>query len=111
MHLYVEAWKARPAWLALPQADRERFFGIIGEEIGKQLGAGCELVGVALNDADAPRRANYHYVAVWKIPDQGHVQDFEETWERVGFHDYFEQINIRGELMEPDQFAGHMIGL
>lgn len=111
MHLYVEAWKARPAWLALSQSERERFFGIIGQKIGSQIAAGCELLGVARNDADAPRRADYEYVAVWTIPDRDRVHAFEETWERVGFHDHFEQVDIRGELMDPEAFAGHMIGL
>ena len=44
MHLYVEAWKARPAWLALPPAERERFMATVGQAIGNQLAAGCELV-------------------------------------------------------------------
>lgn len=79
MHLYVEAWTARPAWLALSRSGREQFFGIIGQEIGNQIEASCELLGVARNDADAPRRAGYDSVAVWKIPDLDRVHVFEET--------------------------------
>lgn len=57
------------------------------------------------------RRADYDYVAVWKIPDIERVHAFAETWVRVGFHDYFEQEDGRGELMAPDAFIGHHIGL
>ena len=55
MYLYVELWKARPVWLTLGKDERERFFGTVGQEIGNQIGAGCELVAVARNDADTPR--------------------------------------------------------
>ncbi len=111
MYLYVEMWKARPAWLALAQPEREKFFGTIGEEIGKQLSGGAELVGVARNDADTSHRADYDYVAVWKLPDATHVHAFAETWIRVGFHDYFAQEDVRGELMEPNAFIGHHLAL
>ena len=110
MHLYVEAWKARPAWLALPPAERERFMATVGQAIGNQLAAGCELVGVTVNDAAVPRGADYPYMAVWKMePD--HVPAFEDTWERVGWHTYFEQVNLRGALVDPDTFAAHQVGL
>ncbi len=111
MYLYVEMWKARPAWLALGQAEREQFFATVGQEIGNQLGAGAELVGVARNDTDTPHRADYDYVAVWKIPDMERVHAFAETWVRVGFHTYFDQEDVRGELMAPEAFIGHHLGL
>ncbi len=104
-------WKARPAWLALAQPEREKFFGVIGEEIGKQLSGGAELVGVARNDAATSHRADYDYVAVWKLPDTAHVHAFAETWIRAGFHDYFDQEDVRGELMAPDAFIGHHLAL
>ncbi len=82
-----------------------------GRRSAINLGAGAELVGVARNDTDTPHRADYDYVAVWKIPNIERVHTFAETWVRVGFHDYFEQEDVRGELMAPDAFIGHHIGL
>jgi hypothetical protein len=111
MYLYVEMWRARPAWFALATDERERFFGTVGQEIGSQIGAGCELVGIALNDADTPRRAPYDYLAVWRIPDRERLGAFAATWEWVGFHNYFEQLDVRGAETTPETFVGHMIGL
>jgi hypothetical protein len=106
MYVYVELWKAKPAWQQLPQEQRQQFFQTVGQEIGNQLGAGAELVAIARNDADTSHRANYDFVAVWKIPDRARVDAFAETWIRVGFHDYFAQEDVRGEMMDPDSFIG-----
>jgi hypothetical protein len=110
MMLYVELWQARPAWLALPQEERERFFGIVGQALEAQFGAGCELAGVALNDVETPRRGNYQFMAVWKVP-ASRLPDFEATWERIGWHEYFAQENVRGPLIAPETFIERHIGL
>jgi hypothetical protein len=59
MRLYVELWNVRPAWLALSQPERERFFEAIGAELAVQLAAGCEFIGAVNADTDTPHRANY----------------------------------------------------
>jgi hypothetical protein len=110
MYLYVELWNARPAWRALPLAEREAFFTTVGQRLEAELAAGSELVGVAVNDAATPRRADYQFLAVWKLAE-ARVPDFEATWERIGWHDYFEQANARGALLAPDTFIGQHIAL
>lgn len=37
MHLYVELWKARPAWQALAVAEREAYVAQLGPAIGQLL--------------------------------------------------------------------------
>ena len=110
MYLYVELWNARPAWHALPLREREAFFATVGQQIEAQLAARGELVGVAVNDAATPRRADYQFLAVWKLAE-ARVPDFEATWERIGWHAYFEQANVRGALLAPDTFIGQHIAL
>src|SRR4051812_5963471 len=69
MHLYIEVWNARPSWGELPAAERERFFGVVGQQIGAEIDAGCELVAVARNDGDTPHDAGYAFMAVWEGGD------------------------------------------
>ena len=64
-----------------------------------------------LLDDEAPHRADYVYLAVWKTPTADLVKQFEASVDEAGFHDYFEQVNARGELVAPDAVFGHMIGL
>ena len=106
MQLYAELWNARPAWLALSQPERERFFASLGPEVGMQVDAGCELVGLAVADANTSRRGDYRYLAVWKLPD-GQVAAFEAAWEKLGWHDFFEQVNVRGAMVDFGALMAH----
>ena len=73
--------------------------------------AGVEIVGWGVNDGETPYRGGYRYLAVWKMPNKDLVQQFEETVEQAGWHKYFEQIYVRGELLTPEATIGNMIKL
>ena len=111
MYLYIELWKARPAWMELSQEARGEYMSQLGPAIEDLAKAGVEIVGWGLNDAETPYRGDYSYLAVWKMPDKGLVRQFEETVEQAGWHKYFEQINVRGELLSPEAVIGSMIKL
>ncbi len=111
MYLYIELWKARPAWLTLAQDERQRFMETVGQELGKQMNAGAELVAVTRNDADAMHRADYDFAAVWTIADRGKVDAFVQGSIGIGWHEYFEQQDVRGTMMEPEAFAGALLAL
>jgi hypothetical protein len=49
-------------------------------------------------------------MAVWKVP-ASRLPDFEATWERIGWHEYFAQENVRGPLIAPETFIERHIGL
>lgn len=108
MHLYVELWKARPAWRALAVAEREAYVAQLGPAIGQLLATGVELVGFALADADAPYEAGYTYIAVWKMPDVNGARTLESTVDGAGWHRYFEQVNARGAIVPPPDVLAHM---
>lgn len=111
MYLYVELWKAKPTWMALPQQQRGEYMAQLGPAIAGVLGAGVELVGWAVANDDTPYPADFRYIAVWKMPNEGHVRQFEKTVEGAGWYNYFEQVNARGELTPPDPVIGDMINL
>lgn len=108
MHLYVELWKARPAWQALAVAEREAYVAQLGPAIGQLLAGGVELLGFALADADAPYSAGYTYIAVWRMPDVDGARALEATVEGAGWHEYFEQVNARGAIVPPPEVLAHM---
>ena len=111
MYLYIELWKARPAWLALSQGERATYMAQLGPGIEGLLQAGIEIVGWAVSDADTPYRADYQYLAAWKMPDRSAVQLLEQTVAQAGWYGYFEQVNARGELVSPGVVIGDMVSL
>ena len=111
MYLYVELWKAKSEWLELSQEERQEYMSQLGPAIESLAKAGVEIVGWATNDSETPYRGDYGYIAVWKMPDKGLVQQFEETVEQAGWYKYFDQINARGELGTPESVIGDMVNL
>ena len=112
MHLYVELWNARPEWLALSEGARQNYIAQVGPGIKKLGEAGVELGGFALNDPDTPHRSAYRYLAVWKMPGgRSQVRLLEQILDEAGWHDYFEQVNARGELVEPQVVLKDMVRL
>lgn len=109
MYLYIELWKPRQKWLDMSEQERSDYVAGIGPEIEKLTERGVELVGFALNDEETPHRADYRYIAAWKMPDKSLVEDLESSVEGAGFHDYFEQVNGRGRLLSPEDALGDMI--
>lgn len=109
MHLYVELWNARPAWSNLDQAGREAYIASIGPGMQELLARGIELFGFAVNDEDTPLRSPHQYLAVWRMADASQATELEATVEAAGWHDYFEQVNARGELLSPPDAFAHMI--
>lgn len=109
MYLYIELWKPRRKWLEMSEQERSDYVAGIGPEIEKLTERGVELVGFALNDDDTPHRADYRYIAAWKMPDKALAESLESSVEAAGFHDYFEQVNARGHLMSPEEALRDMI--
>ncbi len=82
MHLYVELWKPREAWMALSTQERSSYLRQLGPAIGELLKAGVELIGQSLNDSETPHRADYRYIAVWKMSNEDAVKQFEQVVEQ-----------------------------
>ena len=111
MYLYIELWKPRQKWMDLSHQGRQAYVEQVGPGIGKLTEAGVELVGFAMNDEDTPYRAGYRYLAAWKMPGREQVDLLEEVLEEAGWHEHFEQVNARGELVPPPQALADMVTL
>ena len=108
MHLYVELWKARPAWLTLEPEERAAFVARIEPTVARLIGEGVQLVGFAVTDADVPHGSDHPYLAVWRMPTLDLVREYEQAVEATGWHAYFDQMNARGSLQTAASIREHM---
>ncbi len=108
MYLYVELWKPRDAWRTLSAAERRTFVDGIGPSVGQLTDAGVELLGFAVNDHDTAHRADYPWIAVWRMPTKELAVMLEKAVIDYGFHDWFEQVNARGTIVAPDAVLAAM---
>jgi hypothetical protein len=111
MIVFVECWKARQAWLDLDKEARAAYMNALGNGIGELIKAGVEIVTWSRNDPATSQAAPFDYFAIWKFPSPELATGFEKVVEQSGWYQYFEQVNLKGELSTPDQCIGHMIGL
>jgi hypothetical protein len=111
MYLFVECWKARPEWLELNTEERGNYMAELGKGIEALLKAGVEIVSWSMNDPDTSNRASFDYFAVWKFPTKELADEFEKIVQQSGWYNYFEQVNLKGELSSPDHIIGQIIGL
>ncbi|MEM9620004.1 MAG: DUF6616 family protein [Pseudomonadota bacterium] len=109
MYIYAELWKPKPSWLALPSGERQQFADGIGPAIAAFAASGIELIGFAFNDDDTLCRGDYAYIALWQMPSKEAALELENGVADYGFHDYFEQINARGEIVAPDAVLAAMV--
>ena len=111
MYLFVECWKARPEWLALKAEERGAYMAQLGQGIGELLKAGVEVISWSLNDIDTSNRSQYDYFAVWKFPTKEMVQGFEQIVEQSGWYNYFDQVNLSGEIKDPFSCISNIVSL
>lgn len=109
MYIYVELWKFRPAWLELSQDERKSWMDKLLAGIQQQLESGVEVVGFFSNDDDTPHSSGYDFVAVWKMPNKDVAQEFEAFVENSGLHDYYEQVNTRGQIMDMGEVVAALL--
>jgi hypothetical protein len=108
VYLYVELWKPRASWRALPQEARDAFVAGIGPAIAQLALAGVELIGFARSDTDTEHRADCVWIAAWRMPTRDLALALERAVSDSGFHDHFEQVNARGEIAAPDAVLADM---
>ncbi|MCB0564111.1 MAG: hypothetical protein KDD01_07010 [Phaeodactylibacter sp.] len=109
MLLYVQLWKPKPEWNNLPCEQREEFLGMFSPGVRRMQGLNVELVGFAVCDETAPLDSAYRYLAVWKMPNMGHVHMLEKAVRDEGWGNYFDITNARGRMISVDEFAGDMV--
>jgi hypothetical protein len=109
MYIYVELWKFRPAWLELAQDDRKSWMDKLLAGLQQQLESGVEVVGFVSNDSDTPHSSGYDFLAVWKMPNREAARKFEQFVESSGLHEYYKQVNTRGQTMDMEAVVAALL--
>jgi hypothetical protein len=98
MPLHVEIQQARPAWLSLSISDRIEYLDHVGDALRSLLDSDVELVGFVLNDAQSSTSADYHYIAVWYVPEgRAQIQMLRSILMKAGWDRYFEPVDREEE--------------
>ena len=112
MYLYVEMWNAKPAWLALDKGAREAFMGKVDTFLKTvEDPENCTVYATCINDGDIAPRENYNYLVVWKLKDKSYVKPIADGTAKVGWYEYFDQVNVGGESLSSDDLVGSLIAL
>jgi hypothetical protein len=112
MYLYVEMWNAKPEWLGLSDDERKTFMKDVDDWLGSVMDPDtCSVYGACVNDGDTAPRADYAYLVVWSLKDKSHVRTVADGTSRVGWYKYFDQVNIGGEKITPDDLVAALMTL
>lgn len=111
MYWYVEAWRAKPAWMALDPYEREKFAERVKALLETLCSNDLKLLGCVITDADTQLHGGYQYAAVWQGTNRSEIAKIEEGTAQIGWHTYFEQVNHGSELFTAEDVIGHMLRL
>lgn len=110
MYYFLELWTPGDGWESLSEAEQENWVATAGRDIQGLLDKGVELVAIGRNDVDADRQAEYAYWAVWKMPDESLLEEFQQAVRDAGVYDLIDQVNLCGTPGNPVEVLGDMIG-
>lgn len=111
MYLYVELWNVTQEWMDLSKEERADFFDKAGVGINQLMNKGVEVTGWAMNDEHTPYRSDYRYMAVWKLPTLDLVEELEKAVADSRWHEYFSQVNARGQVIPMNEAINNLINL
>jgi len=97
-------------WWRVPEAERAAYLARIMDGVEGTKQAGAELVGFALNEDDTPNRADFTYLAAWRMRDRAAVEHQDSYFLQSGWTDYFDQVNARGRVITGGQLVRHQMG-
>ena len=110
MYLFVEAWTPKPAWLALAREEREGYVSQVASGMSQLQAAGVEVVGWGFSD-DAARGTDHGAFAVWRCPTRQAANQLRQAVEHARWYDYFEQLDLGGEVESPEVVLEHHVNL
>ncbi|MGC0362037.1 hypothetical protein ABH922_000021 [Rhodococcus sp. 27YEA15] len=97
----VELWKANAAFANLSRSDRIELFEGVRNSV-KSLD-GCTTLGWGRIDGSGDSRASgFDWFAIWEVAS---VEYFLDSVQGSGWYDYFDQVNVHGELKSVDEVS------
>ncbi|MFE8585861.1 DUF6616 family protein [Sphingomonas sp. NCPPB 2930] len=95
-HHLTELYSPKPAWLALDQLDRQRFFEKIGAGMAALSVISVEAIAFSEAEAAVVHAPSHRFFALWRAPDASAIEALVHSIAASGWHDYFETVNVTG---------------
>jgi hypothetical protein len=111
MKIFIELWKAKDTWKQLPVSERQAYVAQIGPVMEDLMKKGVVIEAWGINEDETPFAADFDFFAVTKLPNQELLDQFETIVEGAGWYNYFDQINVSGSPMTPEEVIGKMLAL
>ena len=111
MYLYIELWNAKASWLGLDSDGRAALMAKVDEFLKEIMSDDVKLIGTTMNDGSTVPRLDYRYIAVWQMKDVSGAHKVAEGTARIGWYEYFDQVNVGGEWVEADAMIAEMMAL
>jgi haloalkane dehalogenase len=111
MKIFIELWKAKDAWKKLPLSERQTYVAQIGPVMEDLIKRGVVIEAWGINEDETPFASEYDFFAVTKLPSHELLTEFEAIVEGAGWYDYFDQVNVSGTAMTPEEVIGKMLVL
>ena len=108
MHLFIELWNATQAWRDLSQEERGAYAEKVGAGMAQLAEAGVEVIGWGFAE-DREHPSGYDAFAVWRMPSGAEVDTFERTVTEAGWYEYFEQVNVAGDVRQPAEVMEQLV--
>jgi len=101
MHILIEQWRYRAAWLMLSEVQRADFLAKVGQSMIELEKAGVTTLGWGDIDQNVDHAAPYDFVALWQAESETALDFMLDQIRQSGWYDYFEHHNIRSTLVMP----------
>ena len=111
MKVFIELWKPRDAWKKLTLQERQDYVAQIGPVMEDLISRGAVIEAWGVNEDETDYKSEYDFFAVTKLPTDDMLKEFQSIVESAGWYNYFEQVNLSGSLMSPDEVIGKMLEL
>lgn len=112
MHVFLEMWTPRPSWLSLSVGDRQTLMERLDQLTRPIIQAGSiEATGWGKADAAIDHAEPHKYFAVWRAPTRESLDRLRSAIALGGWYEFFDQVNVTGELHSPGIIIGEHISM
>ncbi|WP_372365696.1 DUF6616 family protein [Candidatus Uabimicrobium sp. HlEnr_7] len=98
MKLFIELCNAKQSWLKLDEEKRKKFLAPVTNVMENLEASGAKIVAWGFNEVSTPQRAEYDFFAAIIFPDEPSALTYEQLFRKAGWYNYFEQVNVIGEM-------------
>src|SRR4051812_25741097 len=109
MKIYIVLWKAKAPWKNLSIEARDAYIGPLSAGIKQLMEEGVEVINWGANDGSNLNNVDHDFFAIWRFPNDMVAKSFENMVVGTGWYNYFDQVNVMGDALSPQDVIGKMV--